>query len=83
MVWQANKAKSWFAFLPAPSPLGNKYDRGHAVIIGVPELTGATRLAATACSRIGAGLVTVLAQEAASIYRMSLPPRDNGKAERF
>ena len=82
MVWQANKAKSWFASLPAPSPLGNKYDRGHAVIIGADELTGATRLAATACSRIGAGLVTVMAQEAASIYRMSLPPeimvRQNG-----
>ena len=82
MVWQANKAKSWFASLPVPSPLGNKYDRGHAVIIGADELTGATRLAATACSRIGAGLVTVMAQEAASIYRMSLPPeimvRQNG-----
>ncbi len=82
MAWQANKAKFWFASLPAPSPLGNKYDRGHAVIIGADELTGATRLAATACSRIGAGLVTVMAQEAASIYRMSLPPeimvRQNG-----
>jgi hypothetical protein len=45
-IW-VNKAKFWFAFLPAPSPLGNKYDRDHAVIIGAPELTGATRLAAT------------------------------------
>jgi hypothetical protein len=45
-IW-ANKAKFWFAFLPAPSPLGNKYDRDHTVIIGAPELTGATRLAAT------------------------------------
>ena len=60
MVWQANTPESFFEFLPVPSPLGNKYDRGHAVIIGAPELTCATRLAATACSRMGAGLVTVV-----------------------
>ena len=74
MVWQANTPESFFEFLPVPSPLGNKYDRAHAVIIGAPELTGATRLAATACSRMGAGLVTVVAKKAAPIYRTSLPP---------
>lgn len=81
MVWQTNKVELWLDDLPVPSPLGNKYDRGHAVIIGAPELTGATRLAASSCARVGAGLVTVLAQEASTIYRSSLPPeimvRDN------
>lgn len=34
---------------------------------------GATRLGASACSRIGAGLVTVLAQSLVNVYRTSLP----------
>lgn len=74
MVWQTNKVELWRDDLPVPSPFGNKYDRGHAVIIGAPELTGATRLAASSCARVGAGLVTVAAQEASTIYRSSLPP---------
>ncbi len=41
---------------------------------GAPELTGATRLAAEGCARMGAGLVTVLSMpEMAAIYRASLP----------
>lgn len=59
---------------PRPAIDGHKYHRGHAVILGAPELTGATRLAAQACSRIGAGLVTVVAEESAEIYKVTLPP---------
>ena len=52
----------------------HKYDNGHTVIYGAPEFTGATRLAADACARIGAGLTTVLAPEkVVNVYRTSLP----------
>lgn len=44
----------------------HKYDRGHAIIWSGPELhTGASRLAAMACARIGAGLTTIIGEEAA------------------
>ena len=64
----------WHADLPVPSPDGHKYDRGHAVILGSEKYTGATRLAAEACSRIGAGLVSVLSDAQAQTYRFTLPP---------
>ncbi len=64
----------WKDKLPRLKPDGHKYDRGHAVIVGAPELTGATRLAAESCARIGAGLVTVIAPETSGpIYRSTLP----------
>lgn len=64
----------WISKLPRVSESDHKYSRGHAVIYGAPELTGATRLAATASARVGAGLVSVLAQpDVAAIYRTSLP----------
>ena len=63
----------WLGEYPKPNPSAHKYHRGHAVIYAAPELTGATRLAATACSRIGAGLVTVLAAESEDVFRTTLP----------
>lgn len=64
----------WKDKIPHPKSDGHKYDRGHALIYAAPELTGATRLAATACARAGGGLITVLSpKEAASIYRTALP----------
>ena len=69
-----NTPELWRDKLPQKEPHGHKYDSGHALIYGAPELTGATRLAATACARIGAGLVTVLAnKDIANVYRASLP----------
>lgn len=68
-----NSPDIWSGFLPKPMLEGHKYDRGHVAIFGAPELTGATRLAASACSRIGAGLVSVLANKCADIYRITLP----------
>ncbi|MDJ0922466.1 MAG: NAD(P)H-hydrate dehydratase [Henriciella sp.] len=68
-----NHPDNWTSLLPRPSEEGHKYHRGHAVIVGATELTGATRLAAAASSRVGAGLVSVLSDEAADIYRMTLP----------
>ncbi|MEL7129363.1 MAG: NAD(P)H-hydrate dehydratase [Pseudomonadota bacterium] len=69
-----NTPALWSDALPRPAPDGHKYDRGHVAILGAPELTGATRLAASACSRIGAGLVTVLSHDQADVFRTALPP---------
>ncbi len=60
--------------VPKPGQADHKYSRGMAVIYGAPLMTGATRLAASAAARAGAGLVTVLAPPGTgSIYRISLP----------
>ncbi|MCD8496929.1 MAG: NAD(P)H-hydrate dehydratase [Alphaproteobacteria bacterium] len=46
-----------------------------ALIHAAPELTGATRLAAESCARIGAGMVTVLSPpKVLDVYRIALPP---------
>lgn len=69
-----NKPEVWAGSLPVKSSDAHKYHYGHAVIYGAPELTGATRLAASAAARMGAGLVTVVSpQERADVYRASLP----------
>jgi hydroxyethylthiazole kinase-like uncharacterized protein yjeF len=52
--------------LPALGSETHKYARGHAIIWSGPELhTGAARLAAMACARSGAGLTTIIGEEAA------------------
>ena len=73
MTSTINAPDLWAARLPKPSLDGHKYHRGHAVILGAETYTGATRLAAEACSRIGAGLVTVHSQAQAQVYRATLP----------
>jgi NAD(P)H-hydrate repair Nnr-like enzyme with NAD(P)H-hydrate dehydratase domain len=71
---QDNHPDLWRSALKPPTLNTHKYERGLALVYGAPELTGATRLAASACARIGAGLVTVLSPPAAvDIYRASLP----------
>ena len=76
---QDNAPALWQGLLPDKSTDAHhddrhKYHYGHAVIYSAPVLTGATRLAAAAASRIGAGLVTVLAdQDNAGIFRIALP----------
>lgn len=61
--------------LPVLSAGGHKYTRGHLTIVGGGAMTGATRLAAGAAHRAGAGLVTVAAPDeaAAAAYRCGEP----------
>jgi hydroxyethylthiazole kinase-like uncharacterized protein yjeF len=69
-----NSPDLWVKKLLVPENDIHKYERGVAAIYGAPSLTGATRLAASACARMGAGLVNVLcATDTADIYRISLP----------
>lgn len=56
-----NAPALWGGDFPWPRAQDHKYRRGHALIAGGAELTGAARLAARAAARIGAGLVTVAA----------------------
>ncbi|WP_421695495.1 NAD(P)H-hydrate dehydratase [Aestuariivirga sp.] len=71
--------------VPALSPAGHKYSRGHAVVVSGPPLhTGASRLAAQAALRCGAGLVTIagtpaaLAVHAAQLSAVMLSDADLG-----
>jgi NAD(P)H-hydrate epimerase len=56
-----NSPALWLGRYPWPKPIGHKYSRGHAVVVGGEQMTGAGRLAARAALRAGAGLVTVAA----------------------
>jgi hydroxyethylthiazole kinase-like uncharacterized protein yjeF len=69
----ANHPDWWRGAFPWPSAESHKYTRGHALVAGGAVMTGAARLAARAAARLGAGLVTVAAPEAAfSIYAAAL-----------
>jgi NAD(P)H-hydrate epimerase len=63
----------WLAGFPRPSLEGHKYTRGHALVAGGSEMTGAARLAAKSALRTGAGLVTLATPEPAfAIYAAAL-----------
>ncbi len=69
----ANEPALWLDALRWPRPGDHKYSRGHAVIAGGGEMTGAARLAARAAMRIGAGMVSVLCPpEARAVYAADL-----------
>lgn len=69
-----NEPALWRTSLPQRQNYDHKYSRGVSRIIGAPEMTGATRLAATACARIRCGLVVVCCTPATyDIYRTTLP----------
>ncbi|WP_019644395.1 bifunctional ADP-dependent NAD(P)H-hydrate dehydratase/NAD(P)H-hydrate epimerase [Novispirillum itersonii] len=60
--------------LPQPGWQDHKYARGHLVVLGGAEMTGAARLVARAARRSGAGLVTVAApEETAAVYAADAP----------
>lgn len=55
-----NTPELWHSHLPVPDAASHKYTRGHAVISGGPlACTGATKIAARAALRAGAGVVSV------------------------
>ena len=68
---QINSPKLWQKHLPTAKSFDNKYTRGHLLINGSAlECTGATKLAAFAAARAGAGVVTVASdKEALPVYQ--------------
>lgn len=66
-----NNPDLWLGYFPQPQLNYNKYDRGHVLVLGGIELTGAARLAALAAQRMGAGLVTVASPLSAFIIYAS------------
>lgn len=70
----ANAPELWATLFPVPRIDGHKYTRGHLVAVSGPAFaTGATRLAARAALRAGAGLVTVACpSEALPIHAANL-----------
>lgn len=64
-----NGPEIWASLIPRPDISDHKYTRGHALIFGGTQMTGAARLAARAARRVGTGLLTIACSpEAASIY---------------
>jgi ADP-dependent NAD(P)H-hydrate dehydratase / NAD(P)H-hydrate epimerase len=64
-----NRPILWRENFPWPRPSDHKYSRGHALIAGGTEMTGAARLAARAAMRSGAGICTIASRpEVSAIY---------------
>jgi NAD(P)H-hydrate epimerase len=61
-TWENDPAR-WHHRLPQPEASGNKYSRGHALLVGGYPSTGAARMAARAAARVGAGLTTIAVPE--------------------
>jgi NAD(P)H-hydrate epimerase len=86
-----NHPSLWLPSWPPLSPMGQKYGRGHAVVLsGGAGRSGAARLAAGAALRVGAGLVTVasptsaVAENAAHLTAVMIDPwRDGGDFRRL
>lgn len=63
MATETNRPELWQQHLPPERREQNKYSRGHVLVIAGPEMVGASKLAAMAARRMGAGLVTVMGPE--------------------
>ncbi len=61
-AWE-NTPALWLHAYPWPRPDHHKYQRGHALVLGGAEMTGASRLTARGALRVGAGLVTLAVPE--------------------
>jgi NAD(P)H-hydrate epimerase len=71
-TWE-NTPALWRAKLPQWHANINKYSRGHALLYGGYPMTGASRMAARAAARSGAGLTTIAVPEHAfAIYAAAL-----------
>ena len=72
-AWE-NDPAIWLGDFPWPELGSHKYSRGHLVIGGGENMTGAARLAARAAMRVGAGLVTIATTpKAIPIYATYMP----------
>lgn len=70
----ANQPSLWLDRFPWPHASDHKFSRGHGLIAGGTEMTGAARLAARAAMRIGAGICTIASRpEVSSIYAADNP----------
>ncbi len=70
----ANQPVLWRDRFPWPRASGHKFSRGHALIAGGAEMTGAARLAARAAMRIGSGICTIASgPEVSAIYAADNP----------
>ncbi|MFA5040787.1 MAG: NAD(P)H-hydrate dehydratase [Bdellovibrionales bacterium] len=70
---EKNVPAIWRKVFPFPKASSHKYSRGTALIRGGDVMTGASRLAARAAQRVGAGLVTLAAPAVAlPIYAKAL-----------
>lgn len=71
-----NHPALWLADFPLPAISAHKYNRGHVVVYGGPQRTGAACLAAHAAQSAGAGVVSIASspqtQLIYSLYRASL-----------
>ena len=69
----ANNPALWRTRFPWPQLTDHKYRRGHAVITGGRNMTGAARLAAKAAQRVGAGMVTAaVPNDANVVYKIAM-----------
>jgi len=69
-----NGPELWGGGFPVPTAYSHKYTRGHALVAGGRELTGAAQLAAYAALRVGAGLASIASHpDALAIYRAGRP----------
>lgn len=57
-TWE-NSPELWYRSYPWPRLDGHKFHRGHVVVYGGENMTGASRLTARSAMRIGAGLVSL------------------------
>lgn len=70
-----NAPDAWDGVFVRPGRFGNKYSRGHVVVLGGDVMTGAARMAAFAARRAGAGLATVaVSEESFSMYGAATEP---------
>ncbi len=69
-----NRPSLWLHKLPRPSSEGHKFSRGHLLVAGGADMTGAARLVARAGRRAGAGLATLAAPTGLTeIYQQDAP----------